>query len=104
MHELYNPWRDHLNAVMEGNTSLSTQDYCDILEYMDRERIKVVNFEDQVKQLNSIIRQLEVALRIKKEEHDCCVEDFLKIQSEVLTGTRRMVFEPISTEEYNSVG
>jgi len=106
---LYNPWRDHINAVIGGNSNLSTQDYCDILEYMDIESLKVVNFTDQVKQLNSIIRQLEVALRIKKEEHDCCAEDLLKMkmQSESLAravmadmGNKR---EPLTIAQINAI-
>lgn len=64
----YNPWRAHIYAVMEGGSYFGAQDWNDLLAYMDSEHKKILNLDDQV-------RQYEIALRITKEEHDCCAED-----------------------------
>lgn len=77
----YNPWRAHIYAVMEGGSYFGAQDWNDLLAYMDSEHKKILNLDDQVRQLNSMVRQYEIALRIKKEEHDCCSEDLRKILS-----------------------
>lgn len=34
--ELYNPWKPFVLDVIDGNTSFSTQDYYDIIRYIDK--------------------------------------------------------------------
>ena len=58
-----NPWRAHIYAVMEGGSYFGAQDWNDLLAYMDSEHKKIINLDDQVKQLSSMIRQYETALR-----------------------------------------
>ena len=78
----YNPWRAHIYAVMGGDSYFGSQDWDDLLAYMSSERKKIINLDDQVKQLSSMVRQYETALRIKNEEHDCCAEDLLEARKD----------------------
>lgn len=97
----YNPWRAHIYAVMEGGSYFGAQDWNDLLAYMDSEHKKILNLDDQVRQLNSMVRQYEIALRIKKEEHDCCSEDLRKTQSRLESlGNQR---EPLTTLQINAL-
>ena len=73
----YNPWRAHIYAVMEGGSYFGAQDWIDLLAYMDSEHKKIINLDDQVRQISSMVRQYETALRIKNEEHSCCAEDLI---------------------------
>lgn len=44
--ELYNPWKSFVLDVIDGKTSFSTQDYYDIIRYID----KLVEDNDEYKQ------------------------------------------------------
>lgn len=105
----YNPWRAHIYAVMEGGSYFGAQDWNDLLAYMDGEHKKILNLDDQVRQLNSMVRQYEIALRIKKEEHDCCSEDLRKIQSRLESLARTVMCdmgnqrEPLTTLQINAL-
>lgn len=105
----YNPWRSHIYAVMEGGSYFGAQDWNDLLAYMDSEHKKILNLDDQVRQLNSMVRQYETALRIKKEEHDCCSEDLRETQSRLESLARTVMGdmgnhrEPLTTLQINAL-
>lgn len=105
----YNPWRAHIYAVMEGGSYFGAQDWNDLLAYMDSEHKKILNLDDQVRQLNSMVRQYEIALRIKKEEHDCCSEDLRETQSRLESLARTVMGdmgnqrEPLTTLQINAL-
>ncbi len=78
----HNPWRAHIYAAMEGGSYFGAQDWNDLLAYMNSEHKKIINLDDQVKQLSSMVRQYETALIIKNEEHGCCAEDLLEARKD----------------------
>ena len=95
----YNPWRAHIYAVMEGGSYFGAQDWNDLLAYMDSEHKKIINLDDQVRQLSSMVRQYETALRIKKEEHDCCSEDLREEQKRL-----EWLMRSVSGKEFRRLG
>jgi len=98
----YNPWRAHIYAVMEGDSYFGAQDWNDLLAYMDGEHKKSINLDDQVKQLSSMVRQYETALRIKNEEHCCCAEDLLEARKD--TERLEWLMHHVSGAEFRRLG
>ena len=98
----YNPWRAHIYAVMEGGSYFGAQDWNDLLAYMDGEHKKIINLDDQVKQLSSMVRQYETALIIKNEEHGCCAEDLLEARKD--TERLEWLMHHVSGAEFRRLG